>query len=374
MNHRKERHLNGTVLLTSDVISRPSLLITDAVEQPGESKSTKLRDQALIDSIMNRISTNSNILIPVETSTRVLELLSVLDSYWQENRISYHLVFLSHQAQPTVNAARSMLEWMGDGIAQSFSSKDSTFDFRYLKCFSSLTELDELVGPKVVLTNFPDLEVGFSYDLLLLWANGPGNCVIFPGRPPSDTLGWRLYQEWKKANVSGQNAVNLDVPLKWRRRVDLEGGELEEYLEHERLNQVEMETLNQVEINSDRDDSDSDKEDGDTGPASYDIYVDLQSKSSRKGFFKQSQVFRMFPVHEVRHRSDDYGELIDHSAFMKFEQKVMDEYMDVDLILAKTKIEKKENPFKYLENDIVLNIRLLVQFIDFEGRCDGIIN
>lgn len=83
--------------------------------------------------------------------------------------------------------------------------------------------------------------------------------------------------------------------------------------------------MNQVDINSDIDDSDSDQEEGDNGPASFDIYV--KDQTNRKGFFKQSQVFRMYPVHEVRHRVDEYGEIIDHSAFSKFEQKVMEEYM-----------------------------------------------
>lgn len=103
---------------------------------------------------------------------------------------------------------------MGDGISQSYDSREQSFDFRYLKCFSSLTDLDELVGPKVVLTSFPSLEYGFSYDLIILWANTPGNCVIFPERPPLNTLGNTLYEEWKKSASSAQKTVNLDIPLK----------------------------------------------------------------------------------------------------------------------------------------------------------------
>jgi cleavage and polyadenylation specificity factor subunit 2 len=75
--------------------------------------------------------------------------------------------------------------------------------------------------------------------------------------------------------------------------------------------------------------SDSDEEVEDTGVAGvpiYDIYV--KDHVTRKGFFKQSQAFRMYPVHEVRNRVDDYGEVFDHSAFTKFEQKVPeDDYL-----------------------------------------------
>jgi hypothetical protein len=64
MNHRKERHLNGTVLLSSDTISRPSLLITNAIDEPPvEPKNVKLRDQAIIGytGINLRFNNESNI-------------------------------------------------------------------------------------------------------------------------------------------------------------------------------------------------------------------------------------------------------------------------------------------------------------------------
>lgn len=45
------------------------------------------------------------------------------------------------------------------------------------------------------------------------------------------------------------------------------------------------------------------------------------------------------------------------------------------MILSKAKAETvKVNPFKYVESDQVLQIRCLVQYIDFEGRCDCIIH
>ena len=59
---------------------------------------------------------------------------------------------------------------------------------------------------------------------------------------------------------------------------------------------------------------------GVAGVPVYDIYV--RDHVTRKGFFKQSQAFRMYPVYEVRNRVDEYGEVVDLSFYSKFEQKV----------------------------------------------------
>ena len=226
LNHRKERHLKRTMLLNTDGFKRPSLLITDANhDSNSQQMPTKERDLAFqgltelnVDMISDRIKENSNILIPVETSTRVLELCLFLDSFWEEKGISYHLVFLSHQSQATLNSAKTMLEWMGEGVAQSFVSRDQAFDFRHLKCLSSLNELDELIGPKLVLASFPTLDCGFSHDLLILWGSQVGassnrNCILFPERPVKGTIANQIYEKWKSINSSKVKKVELSIPI-----------------------------------------------------------------------------------------------------------------------------------------------------------------
>ncbi|KAI8917390.1 beta-lactamase-like protein, partial [Entophlyctis helioformis] len=82
-NHRKERHLNGAVLGRPDsTLSRPSLLITDALNilEPDPLPRQK-RDVALIDSITGVLKNQGNVLIPTDSSTRVLELLYMLDQH-----------------------------------------------------------------------------------------------------------------------------------------------------------------------------------------------------------------------------------------------------------------------------------------------------
>jgi cleavage and polyadenylation specificity factor subunit 2 len=120
-NHRKERHLNGSVLISTDGLSKPSLLITDAYNvMTPNAPPRKERDKELINTITSTLDVNANVLIPIESTTRVLELAYLLDQHLAFNRLSHNLVFLTHHSAKTINLARSMLEWMGDGISQAF--------------------------------------------------------------------------------------------------------------------------------------------------------------------------------------------------------------------------------------------------------------
>ncbi|KAJ3304049.1 cleavage and polyadenylation specificity factor subunit 2 [Kappamyces sp. JEL0829] len=377
-NHRKEAHLNGTVLMSTDSLVRPSLLITDAynVLPPTPSVTRKLRDIALIDTLSERLAASGNILIPVQTSTRVLELAYTLDEYWKKHNLSFHLVFLSHQSQSTIVYAKSMLEWMGDSISQNFQSRDQPFDFRHLKCLTSIDEINNLHGPKVVLASFPSLEYGLAHDLLWTWADQPRNCVCFTERPPFGSLGYLMYEQWLQHGSATQMVpLHQDISLQLGKRVPLEGEELEEFLARE----AEREALKEKDVNDIdlANLSDSDEEIEETGGLAgapglpvYDIYV--KDHVDRKGFFKQSQAFRMYPVHEVRNRVDDYGELLDLTMFSKFEQKVPeDDMLDDDVELP----DPEENiiqaiPSKYIVEDAVLSLRCFVFYVDFEGRCD----
>ncbi|KAI8893571.1 beta-lactamase-like protein [Globomyces pollinis-pini] len=377
LNHRKEKHLNGTVLLGTDTLLRPSLLITDALNsQVADSLTRKVRDETLINLITDRLNKNANVLIPIETSTRVLELAYILDTHWAQTKNLAHLVFLSNQSQATINSAKSMLEWMGDGVAQAFAAKDLPFEFKYLKCLKSMDEVNELMGSKIVLASFPALDFGFSQDLLLEWASGAGNCLIFPEKPPVPSLGNQIYQQWKKLSDGSNPTVQLqlDIPLKLHKRVPLEGEELNAFLEEESLKQKEAEKQVERMVTSDIEETDSDEEIEESGAVghSYDIYV--KDQGNRKGFFKQSQVYRMYPVYESRHVQDDYGEVVDITMFSKFEQtKAIEEFMDIELpIFNNVEVSKAPViPSKYISRDHLLQLRCLVQFIDFEGRSDG---
>lgn len=106
----------------------------------------------------------------------------------------------------------------------------------------------------------------------------------------------------------------------------MEGVELEQHMEREAVRLAGLEKDADAIDLSDISDSDEEIEEvGTLGAPVYDIYV--KDHVSRKGFFKQSQSFRMYPVIEARTRVDEYGEMLDLAAFSKFEQKVPEDYV-----------------------------------------------
>lgn len=74
-------------------------------------------------------------------------------------------------------------------------------------------------SPKVVLASMPDMEAGFSRELLIQWGANPKNSVIFTKRCAPGTLGHDLM-------VNGSGRV---VVIESKKRVKLTGSELDEY-------------------------------------------------------------------------------------------------------------------------------------------------
>ena len=74
-------------------------------------------------------------------------------------------------------------------------------------------------SPKVVLASMPDMEAGFSRELLTQWGTNAKNSIIFTKRCSPGTLGHDLM-------VNGSNRV---VPIDAKKRVKLAGAELDEY-------------------------------------------------------------------------------------------------------------------------------------------------
>jgi len=83
---------------------------------------------------------------------------------------------------------------------------------------------------QVVLASTPDMECGFSRELFLQWCTNPQNSIILTSRTSPGTLARDLVER------GGNRNIMLDV----KRRVRLEGIELEEYQRREKLKQEQM--------------------------------------------------------------------------------------------------------------------------------------
>jgi len=232
-NHKKERHLNGTVL---EQFNRPSLLITDAYTAARTGPSAKERD--LADSVMKVLRNDGNVLLPIDTAGRVLELVLHFEqvrTFGSERRASpcivcvpertyllnsrsrrrepgeskpargspvteafegtrhprqlwgahklnaYHLVLYNNVAFNTVEFAKSHLEWMNDAITNTFDThRTNAFTTRFLHICHSREQLAALgPAPKLVMASMGSLEVGPGRDLFVSWAANPRNLVLF---------------------------------------------------------------------------------------------------------------------------------------------------------------------------------------------------
>ena len=70
-------------------------------------------------------------LIPVDSVGRLLELVLLLDGHWAAAALTYPLALMTHTGGPTLEAARSQLEWMSDALSRDFGTKkDNPFACR----------------------------------------------------------------------------------------------------------------------------------------------------------------------------------------------------------------------------------------------------
>ncbi|KAG0368815.1 cleavage and polyadenylation specificity factor subunit 2 [Gamsiella multidivaricata] len=338
-NHRKDKHLDATVLLQADgnapqEFQRPSLMITDAFNAEQYLQPSRLsRDRALLATLND----GGSVLLPTDSSTRVLELAYMLDSYWMANRVRYPLILLTNFSYRTAHFATSMMEWMGDTVrSQLTDTRENPFQFKYLRLCQRLSDLEKYPGPKVVLASNLSMETGFAREVFLRteWSQNTKNTLILTERAFPGELARYLYEEWKEgvgelASKEVGNEVQLDnvLRLKVDRKVLLEGQELVDFLaaqeaklERERADAALLER-NRRTLLEEEDDSDEDEDsiNGDLGhlvdmewqlskSGGHDIYMKDATKSG--GFFKQTQSYRMFPFVERRKKIDDYGESI----------------------------------------------------------------
>ncbi|XP_018799414.1 PREDICTED: probable cleavage and polyadenylation specificity factor subunit 2 [Bactrocera latifrons] len=370
-NHKKERHLNGCEL---ERLQRPSLLITDAFNAQYQQARRRARDEKLMTNILQTVRNNGNVLIAVDTAGRVLELAHMLDQLWKNKEsglMAYSLAMLNNVSYNVIEFAKSQIEWMSDKLMKSFEgARNNPFQFRHMQLCHNLAELAKMSSPKVVLASTPDLESGFTRELFVQWAANPLNSIIITSRTSQGTLAMDLVD-----NASPGRKLELDV----RRRVELEGAELEEYL------RTQGEKLNRLIVKQDVEEESSSDSDDDiemsviTGK--HDIVVRPEGRH-HSGFFKSNKKhYAMFPFHEEKIKCDEYGEIINLDDYriseLGFEAAIDENKENIKKEEPKESktntndVQLLEKPTKCTSQRKTIEINAQIQRIDFEGRSDG---
>lgn len=299
-NHNRERHLDGTILLSSsaaapgapgsgasasDAVRRPDLLITEIERGLVVNTRRKDRDAALIDLVHTTIQAGNSLLFPVDASARLLELMVLLDQHWAYAypHARFPLCLISRTGKEVIERSRTYMEWMtrewatkanetieadkdtlpakmqqrnarGGGLRPAAAS--SPLDFKYVKVFPTLQAMDEAIPQdqaKVVLAVPPSMTHGPSRKLLARFAQNPNDVVVLISRGEPGSLCRELWDAWNTNQSKGFSwsqgklgqavvASNTSLRFELKSKVPLEGDELRAHREAE---QAERERLAQ---------------------------------------------------------------------------------------------------------------------------------
>lgn len=148
-------------------------------------------ESELVDSIMAALRRDGNVLLPVDASGRVLELLLILDLHWDRNRLgdAYNLCWIGPMCPNVIEYARAQLEWMAPSLGAQFDSqRGHPYGLRNVHLCTSVSEMEKLIGgskggetmanPTCVLASGATLDNGPARDLLLRWGGNPDNLVL----------------------------------------------------------------------------------------------------------------------------------------------------------------------------------------------------
>ena len=169
-------------------------------------------ESEMIEFIMQALRRDGNVLLPVDASGRVLELLLVLDRHWERQRLgaAYNLCWVGPMSINTIEFARAQLEWMNPPLGAQFDSQRGVNPYRLknIKICSSMSELESVIeksngNPTAVLASGASLDHGPARDLLLKWGDNPDNLVLLSNSsrcvPRGDVWSQRLRE--KKSGI-----------------------------------------------------------------------------------------------------------------------------------------------------------------------------
>ncbi|KAI1174516.1 beta-lactamase-like protein [Nemania sp. FL0916] len=246
-------------------LRKPTALVCSSRggERPSLSGGRSKRDEQLIDHIRTCVAKGGTVLIPTDSSARVLELAYLLEHAWRADSSSddgklgsAKLYLAGRNVHSVMRYARSMLEWMDDSIVREFEAvagakqakESGPFDFRYLRLLDRRGQVDRVLSRdnsgdppvgKVILASDASLEWGFSKSVLKRLAQDPTNMVILTEYPSlasesRPSLARTLWTWWKErqdsAAESGANGqVSQDLEFMESRQEALEGNDLARY-------------------------------------------------------------------------------------------------------------------------------------------------
>ncbi|KAI0814281.1 beta-lactamase-like protein [Xylaria sp. FL0064] len=257
-------------------LRKPTALVCSSRggEKPSLSGGRSKRDEQLLDKVKSCVAKGGTVLIPTDSSARVLELAYLLEHAWRNDASSSNrslgstkLYLAGRNVHSVMRYARSMLEWMDDNIVREFEAvadgsrrtngaTDGTkqgkeagpFDFRHLRLLDRRGQVDKVLSRdndgdrptgKVIIASDVSLEWGFSKEVLKQLAQDPVNMVILTEYPSSasssrSSLARTLWTWWKSRQDSATDGepngdISHEIDFIDTQKQALEGSDLARY-------------------------------------------------------------------------------------------------------------------------------------------------
>ena len=411
-NHKKERHIDGIAL---ESINRPSLLIcsSDRIFCPHRNK--KQRDASFVESCLTPLRAGGSVLVASKVATRALEILLLVEQTWAANKYLFPVFFLGPCVNRVVEWAKSMLEWMGEGVIKAFGiNRANPLAFKHIiqqKDWRSLPP-----GPKVVITWDASLHWGPAKELLLHgnWASHPENTILLTCDHSSylqlKTGTWNCTKRekiplegdelkaWKQQQIyqlqKQQADAAFEALMQRRKRQEFMGG-CSDLLAEEDSQAEEQEQLNEQQTGQEASKS-SDLQSAGGSSSLNSKLLDERERLKRLYWYDYQYDClgsdAKFPLRgERRVKVDEYGEAIDDlisalslnaSPLGSSSDEKSPDYNHHHHSSSSTKEAQSsscssnnfpddEAPHKWLDHPFCWKIACKVGYLDFEGLSDG---
>ena len=429
LNHKSDRHVTGADL---QVLQKANLCIlgADLLSRPAPPED---RDTTIIDTIMATLRRDGDVLIPVDATGRVLEILILLEEHWSHlygdgTAAPYSVVFYSEYSLCTAKIAEQSLEWSNESLRRRFEVETMnlmSFASRgTIKFCKTEEELEDIKGAKVVLATPASCDTGYSLDLLLNYCTNPRNTIVVVDKNAANSVVRDLAGYAGLDPNSDEFLDKGSLFAKVYRRVELTDAEVEEWRqgEQKRLD-FEAEQADLIrrsrgvkEVTDDvgsqsSDDADDDeasetaeksaprtlgkKVDPNSEEVRKKILENIKTVDTREGLFLPPTVayvskFLMFPCIDAKQLdTDEYGESLepellatlknirDQATHIPEDAKPVTEPTDAfkqweeeEAARPKT-VDELDLPKKYVAQQVSADVRAKVVYVPYEGLTDA---
>lgn len=208
-NHVKERTLDGATNFISPTgntkLRQKGLLIIPSDRSTTVSPKTSTKYKILLDLITTTLRSSNSILLPVDASGRLIELLVLLDQHWSfSNLQEYPLCLISKTSEDLSLVLKNLFEFFGSNLKSSSPpGEEPTFALANVRFFPTVQDFHKTFPPtatspipKLVLAVPQTMSYGFSRLLFPFYAEQKGNVVLLTQPGEKGSLADLLFKRW----------------------------------------------------------------------------------------------------------------------------------------------------------------------------------